>query len=507
LTVAADVYALGAIFYELLTGRPPFRAETPVDTVLQMLEREPQRPRALDPRISRDLETVCLKCLEKEPAKRYGSAEALAADLDRWLAGEPISARPVGVAGRAWRWARRNPPTAILLVVLVLWFFNVRLPWQWAWLGWGLYGVLILLGFLPPLLVSLRAGGVPPGSRWEGLTRYTAQLVVTVLSLLTVAFYPADLASRRSLAFAVVAIPFMWGGVIDWLLRRTRAGPLLMALRTPLAPAICFALFFGLLAVLEASELTHDLEKPGDLLVNVCTRVAHLSGLVLLFLWLTVGIELRKGGCVTCFRFVPWDQIESYSWRRSGELWSLQLKLRGNPVPLVKVVQRATAALADPILAERLPRSAPGGAAEEGQPVALGPEGGAGPARTPAERLQVPVLFLLISGINQLVGALVILFLGLAVVVIHGVGDVHILGVVMVLILGVAGAPLGVVVAAGALKMRKLKDYRYCRMSSILAMLPLGLGFLFGIPFGVWGLLVLARPDVKAAFDSNGSRP
>jgi formylglycine-generating enzyme required for sulfatase activity len=135
----ADVYALGAILYECLTGRPPFKAAVALDTLLLVLGEEPVPVRQLQPKVPVDLETIALKCLHKEPARRYASAAALAEDLRRFLAGEPIVARPAGWFERGWKWAKRRPTAAALtlvsvaalLVLLVggLWF-NARLTEQ-----------------------------------------------------------------------------------------------------------------------------------------------------------------------------------------------------------------------------------------------------------------------------------------------------------------------------------------------------------------------------------------
>jgi WD40 repeat protein/tRNA A-37 threonylcarbamoyl transferase component Bud32 len=132
MTTAVDVYGLGAILYELLAGRPPFRAATPLETILQVLEREPAPPRSYAPEVDRDLETICLKCLEKDPSRRYASAEALALDLERWLAGEPIHARRTSTWERARKWARRKPATAALFVVSVLAALSLLVGGIWS---------------------------------------------------------------------------------------------------------------------------------------------------------------------------------------------------------------------------------------------------------------------------------------------------------------------------------------------------------------------------------------
>jgi serine/threonine protein kinase len=116
----SDIYSLGALLYHLLTRQPPFQADTLTTLLKQVLEGEPLSPRALNPSIPKDLETICLKCLEKEPARRYATAKALEADLGRFLLGEPILARPVSTTVKAWKWCRRRPALAGVSAALVL---------------------------------------------------------------------------------------------------------------------------------------------------------------------------------------------------------------------------------------------------------------------------------------------------------------------------------------------------------------------------------------------------
>ena len=114
-----DVYGLGAVLYQLLTGQPPFAGGTTYETIKLLLDTEPRQPRLLNPKIDRDLSTICLKCLEKDPKRRYSSALALAEDLERWLKHEPILARRTGIIGRGRKWVRRNPTSALLAASLI----------------------------------------------------------------------------------------------------------------------------------------------------------------------------------------------------------------------------------------------------------------------------------------------------------------------------------------------------------------------------------------------------
>jgi serine/threonine protein kinase len=133
LTSATDVYGLGAVLYQLLTSHPPFAGGTTYETIKLLLETEPRPLRLWNPKVDRDLSTICLKCLEKDPQRRYSSALALAEDLERWLKDEPIQARRAGVFTRGKKWVRRNPKSittgaaCLLFGAATMWFFRGEL--------------------------------------------------------------------------------------------------------------------------------------------------------------------------------------------------------------------------------------------------------------------------------------------------------------------------------------------------------------------------------------------
>jgi eukaryotic-like serine/threonine-protein kinase len=131
----ADIYALGVIFYELLVGRPPFKANNPLDTIRQVIADDPVPPRRLEPRVPRDLETICLKCLEKDPARRFATVGALADELRRFVDGLPIHSRSIRAWERAWKWAKRRPAMMALAGVCALAAVSIVLTIAWHYVS------------------------------------------------------------------------------------------------------------------------------------------------------------------------------------------------------------------------------------------------------------------------------------------------------------------------------------------------------------------------------------
>jgi hypothetical protein len=174
LTTAVDVYALGAILYELLTERPPFRAASDLDTVLNVIEKEPDDPWSLNPRADCDLSLIALKCLRKDPAGRYESAASLADELDRWTAGEPLSVRPPNLIELAWRWLKRRAGAAVAVIVLgIVWGIAVALT------AFGLHAVR---GRADSLLISPEFGPLDP-ARWIDTVQRVAAVRLSMFGL------------------------------------------------------------------------------------------------------------------------------------------------------------------------------------------------------------------------------------------------------------------------------------------------------------------------------------
>jgi len=259
------------------------------------------------------------------------------------------------------------------------------------------------------------------------------------------------------------------------------------------------------LGIVEIEKLISSFGQTGDPLVHVCSSITALGGFAFLLLFFGVGVEFRKFGCVTFFRFVPWESIEGYEWKPS---WSkdtllLQIKLRQSPAGLQTTLHPAKKEKIDRILLEHLPQCAQPTGADALQAFDLA----SWSERKPAERMQVPVVMLGLSGLMQVLGAFPLMFWLVAVMGLpdsqppHDQPDfMNLIILVAFLLLGLATMCVGLIVLNAARNMRKLKNYRACRVSAVLAMLPLGFGFLLGLPFGIWTLLVLRRADVRAAF-------
>jgi predicted Ser/Thr protein kinase len=235
ITTAVDVYALGAILYECLTGRPPFRGDTPLDTVLQVMEHDPVPPRTVNPRVDRDLELVCLKCLHKDPTQRYSSAAILADELEHWLAGEPLAVRPPSLPALFRLWLRQHFGSAGWMVGVGL-FGGVEL-------GFSCWLLLICPVLAPATAVYHQLPSAQPP--WLALTWHMSPVL------------------GRSLNLALMSDFAAAGAFLAFLIRpKNRAADVAAGAITGLVAAItAFALSFGWFGVLltTADPIDEDL--------------------------------------------------------------------------------------------------------------------------------------------------------------------------------------------------------------------------------------------------------
>jgi hypothetical protein len=253
------------------------------------------------------------------------------------------------------KWAKRNPSWAILLVVLLCWFFNLRL--QWAWLDLSMLAVMLLVALARLRLWYFWATGtyldVPlePATDW-GLMPGAA------VALGVLCFYPGDGAARKQLAEAAVFIPFTWACGLGWLWRKRQAGRLVLALPTPRPVVIILSIALSSFILLEVMRNLDGNAYSADSFVNACSLLKNISLYLFLLLALVVGTDIRERGCVTFFRLLPWEVIAAQEWKPTAKGYQiLQLKRRDKVIVLSKSVRAEQREQAERILKDRLPQA------------------------------------------------------------------------------------------------------------------------------------------------------